>query len=365
MIRVLHVLSNLDINAGVMSVVMNYYRHIDREKIQFDFAYFFDVPGTHKTEIEELGGHYYLIGKPSLSLAFQKKMKHFFDEHDGEWQIVHCHPIWASEVIAPQAKKHGIKHIIQHSHSTKYGNNWLSEYRNRIIVSAIGLFATDYVACSEEAGQLLRTRKHITILKNAIECDRYKFNEKERERIRKEFGVSSDCIIIGHVGRFTAEKNQAFLIDVFNEISKLRETCLLVFVGDGVLRKSTEEYAYSKVVKGSVVFTGKRNDVPSLLSAFDVFVLPSKYEGVPYSVIEALASGLPCVISDSITKCVSSERTFYEDLEKSFQTWAERILSVSKKFENRIFTDEVKMLGFDIENEAKKMEKLYLNLLSE
>ena len=364
MIRVLHILSNLDINAGVMSVVMNYYRHIDRNAIQFDFAYFFEVPGTYKEEIQRLGGRYFFIGKPSFSISFQRTMKHFFDSHNSEWKIVHCHPIWAAEVIAPQAKKHGIKHVIQHSHSTRYGNNSLSEIRNTLIVSALRLFATDYAACSEEAGKLLRTKKSITILPNAIDCSRFTYNADARKMIRSEFRVPQNYTIVGHVGRFTAEKNQKFLIDVFNEIRKYSKDSLLVFVGDGALRKETEEYAAAQGLKDSIVFTGKREDVPDILSAFDVFVLPSKYEGVPFSVVEALASGLPCVISDTITRTVASERTFYENLGADLKIWAERILTSASMKRNREYSNEVKKLGFDIETEAKKMEDLYLNLLS-
>lgn len=362
MIRILQVVSDLDINSGALMVVMNYYRHIDRNKIQFDFIYFYEIEDdkmTHKEEIHSLGGRYYFIGKPKLSKQYQNKVKNYFDNHKGEYMAIHCHPIWAAEIFAPEAKKAGIKHVIQHSHSTKLGNNKLSIIRNRILMKGIDYFATDYAACSQEAAALLGKRE-VNIFRNAIDCQRFSFDQKERERIRKELIVDDDTILVGHVGRFTAEKNHLFLVDVFKEIVSQKKNFRLVLVGDGPLREQVQQYVLSiPVLNNRVFFLGRRSDIPSILSACDLFVLPSKYEGVPFAAIEAQAEGLHTVLSDCITKSIETKLTSYISLNVDLNDWAATIIEESKKNEDRNDQSAIINLGYDISVEAKKMEKYY------
>ena len=360
--RILHVVNNLNVNSGVMSVLMNYYRHVDRSVVQFDFIYFFEVEGAdYKQEIGKLGGRYYYIGKPGLSFSYQKKIKKFFQEHAGEFIAVHCHPIWSSEVFAIESKRAGIRHIIQHSHSTRLGNNPVSAIRNWFLVKVLGLFATEYAACSEEATVLLGRKKNVHIFRNAIECKKYSYDTKARDTIRREFDIPDNRLVLGHVGRFAAEKNHEFLIDIHECLVSQGVTSDLMLVGDGLLKDKMEQIVSARRLP-RVHFVGKRTDVPQLLSAFDVFVFPSKYEGVPLAVIEALATGLPCVISASITKSLQTSNTSFLELSLGPMGWAKKIAAIGCSANKRKSDYEIGSRGYDIEIEAKRLESYYRSL---
>ena len=362
MIKILHIVSDLDINSGAMNVVMNYYRNIDRSEIQFDFGYFNRMEGTYEEEIVKLGGRTFYLDSPSFLPKYQKKIKSFFEEHKGEYTAVHCHPIWASEIVAVAAKKVGIRHIIQHSHSTRLGNNKKSEIRNRVLMFAIGLFATNYVACSKDAAKLLGKKSDVHIFHNAIDCDRFLFNLEKRNEIRKQFNISDNEILVGHIGRFSEEKNQEFLISLFGTLLEKHSAARLILIGDGPLREQNEKFASQKKYTSKVIFTGKRTDIPDLLSSLDVFVLPSKYEGVPFAAVEAQACGLPCIISSTVTKEIESELTTYLDLEDDYRVWSEAILSAAGNKHDRKQQETIKALGYDIKVESKKMQDYYRSL---
>lgn len=368
MIRVLHVVNSLNINAGMMSVVMNYYRHINRDRVQFDFMYFTETSENHKEEISKLGGRIFTLGKPSFGIKYQKQLNLFFEQHKEEYIAVHCHPIWAAEFFSNAAKKNGIKHIIAHSHSTKFSDKKVSSIRNRIMVSIIGLFATDYIACSPEAAYLFGKRRvnngHVKILRNAIECKKFKYNEIERKRIRSEFGIDDKTLVIGNIGRFCIQKNQEFLLKVFKEILEIEPYAKMMIVGDGELRTKLETKIIELDIADSVILTGKRRDVNSTLSCMDVFVMPSLFEGAPVAAIEAQTAGLPCIMSDTITKSVGLSSTKYLSLTLSSQVWAEEVISIwkEKHLNNRNNSQEVTDAGFDIDKEAINLEYYYLSL---
>ncbi len=364
MIKILQVVSDLDINSGALMTVMNYYRHIDRNRIQFDFAYFYDEINsneTHKAEIHKLGGHCYHLGKPHISPSYFARLNTFFSTHKNEYAAVHCHPIWASEFIAISAKRSGIKHVIQHSHSTRLGNNHLSIIRNEVMLMWIGFFATDYAACSRNAARVLG-KKNVKIFHNAIDYKKFAFNPNARDILRKQYEISDDKIVIGHVGRFTAEKNQRFLIDLFAYISKKNiNNIVLMLVGDGELKEELQNEC-QRLKLTNVIFLGRRADVSDLLSAFDVFVLPSKYEGVPFAGLEAQAAGLGCVFSDTITREIETENTVYIPLNATFSKWLNVLIQETKCKKNRNERGAFLKSSYDIHKEAKKMEYYYCSL---
>lgn len=368
MVRVLHVVNSLNINAGMMSVVMNYYRNINRDKVQFDFMYFTEMPEDHKEEIVKLGGRIFTLGKPSFCGKYQKQLNLFFEQHKNEYIAVHCHPIWAAEFFSSAAKKNGIKHVIAHSHSTKFSHKKISSIRNRIMVSIIGLFATDYIACSPEAAYLFGKKRvkngDVKIIRNSIECKKFKYNEIERKRIRKELGIDDKTLVIGNVGRLSVEKNQEFLLKVFKELLEIEPYAKMMIVGDGELRPKLETKIMELDIKDYVILTGKRRDVAAILSCMDVFVMPSLFEGAPLSAIEAQTAGLPCIMSDTITKSVALSSTKYLSLTLSPKKWAEEIISVlkDKHLDNRKDYQEVIDAGFDIDKEAINLENYYLSL---
>lgn len=359
--RILQIVPSLNINAGMMSVIMNYYRHIDRSIIQFDFLYFFEMDQTYKDEILSLGGNVYYLGKPSFMHSFQVKYNQFLMQHKDEYLAIHCHPIFAPEIFSHVAKKNGIKHVIAHSHSTKYSDNKISAIRNYFINLFVGFCATDYMACSPEAAKLYGKRE-VTILRNSIEGEKYKFSLEDRNRIRLELDIDDSKVLVGHVGRFVAQKNHKMVIDIFESFHRINDNSVMLLVGDGPLKTEMEEYALSKVKDGSIIFLGRRSDIPQLLSAFDVFILPSLFEGAPVSAIEAQFAGLPCLLSDTITTSVNATDCEYLSIDLSPEFWANRI-KINTGFDDRLKKYQ-KMIdaGFDINSTAKKLQKYYISL---
>lgn len=368
MIRVLHVVSSLNINAGMMSVIMNYYRNIDRAEIQFDFWYFEEMKETHQFEINELGGRTFFMPFRTFKSSDQKEIRSFFQAHKGEYTAVHCHPIWASFIVAREAKRSGINHIIQHVHSTKFSEKPTSEKRNRILMKFIKWFATDYVACNQEAkylfGKQLAESGRVGIISNAIDVEKYKYDEDERERIREELLISEDAFVVGTIGRLSVEKNQLFIVDVFNELLKIHPNSRLIIVGDGRMRGEIERRIVELGIQSKTIMTGRRRDVQALLSAFDLFLMPSLFEGTPVSALEARSSGLPCLMSDTITKSINMSKMEYYSLNNSASNWAEETLSLSDQWGllDRYDYNVVTKHGFDIKMESKKLQNYYSKL---
>ena len=368
MIKILHVVSSLNINAGMMSVIMNYYRNIDRSKIQFDFWYFEEMKETHQAEITQLGGKTYFMPYRTFISSDQREIRRFFQEHKGEYIAVHCHPIWSSFVIAREAKHGGIKHVIQHIHSTKYSEKASSEKRNRLLMKFISWFATDYIACNQEAkylfGKQLAESGRVVIVPNAIDVEKYKYNEDERNRIREELLISDDTFVVGTVGRLSVEKNQLFIIDVFYELLRIHTDSKLIIVGDGKMREAIEQKIVDLNLQSKAILTGKRRDVQALLSAFDLFLMPSLFEGTPVSALEARTAGLPCLMSDTITKSVDMPGMDYYPLQRSSTEWANECFKLYEQWKtcNRHDYIEVVKRGFDIKTEAGKLQDYYVKL---
>ena len=368
MIRILHVVSSLNINAGMMSVIMNYYRNIDRDKIQFDFWYFSEMKETHLAEIQQLGGRTYYMPFKSFKLSDQRNIRRFFQEHKGEYAAVHCHPIWAAAIVAKEAKKSGIKHVVQHIHSTRYSEKKSSEIRNRLLMKFVGAYATDLIACNGDAALLFGKKAvksgKVTIFKNAIDIQDYIFEEKQRVLIRAEFKVSPDTLVVGNVGRFSAEKNHSFILKVFDRLHKKIPDSKLVLVGDGSCRKDVENEICELGLEDQVVLTGRRRDIGAILSGLDLFLMPSVFEGTPVSALEARASGLPCLLSDSISKSVEMDGVRFLSLKEPPERWAQEIIQFLGEWADHDRHDysEVVNHQFDIRTEALKLQDFYLGL---
>lgn len=364
--RILHIVSSLNVNSGMMSVVMNYYRHIERKKIQFDFLYLFEMENTYKEEIEKFGGKCYYIGNPKSICNYMREINNFFCTHKDEYDAIHCHPIYSSIMFGFFAKKNGIKRVVAHSHSTQYSDKKISKIRNKLLINFITFFATDYVACTEEAaslfGKRVNRKKKILILKNAIELDKYKFNIDYRKQIRKELNIDSMMEVLCHVGRFSSEKNQKFILDIFNYYHKEHPNSTLIMVGDGALKQEIMKYGESLGIDNYIVYTGKRKDVNKILSAADAFLLPSLFEGAPVSAIEAQTSGLDCYLSDTITRDVNIVNCKYLDVNLPIGRWVDSLnCSLNVKKRERAF-QILKESDYNIEKEVKILERFYLNL---
>ena len=366
-IRVLHFVSTLSRGSGVMSVIMNYYRHIDRDKVQFDFLHFIACEDSYMDEIRELGGKIYCIDKPGSSFQSIKQLNSFFRLHAGEYTWLHNHEVYLTFLLRPIAKRYGLEKFIVHCHATKYSDKTLNAVRNRILCLPIRFMKVERFACSEAAGKFLYGEKmlkagNVFIMHNAIDCEKFRFRPEVRERLRKEMGLDGK-FVIGHVGRFERQKNHEFLIEVFAEVKKSIPQAVLLLIGDGSLKERIKSSVVEADLKTSVIFLRQRSDVNEMLHVMDVFVLPSYYEGLPVSCIEAQANGLPCVISGTITKevCINENVTVC-NLEKSPCVWSESLRHLTNHtISQRILKqDSILKNGYCLESESAILRKKYL-----
>ena len=366
MMRVLHVVSTLGRGSGMMSFINNYYRKIDKSKFQFDFLYFSDISDSYEDEIMRMGGKVFKIGRPSLSRKYKRKVKEFFEANKNVYAAVHCHPIFASYLFHKPCKSNGINNIIQHSHSSKFSNKSISAIRNYIIGLSFDKSATDFMACSESAAKLLKgkfnNKRDITIINNAIDMDKYKYKELKRKEMRTRLGIKEYEFVIGNIGRFSKEKNHRYLINLFSNIYKINPKSKLLLVGDGILRDEIVRMVNERSLERNVLFTGVRDDVNDLLSAMDVFVLPSTFEGLGMVAIESQASGMYTFCSNGVpSEAFITDRAIRFNLEDNLHELAIKVNSF-KNYERVYQPYGLVNSGFDITKEVLKLENFYLSL---
>lgn len=363
-VKILHVVSTLSIDSGVMGVIMNYYRNIDHKKVQFEFLYFIKAEKNHISEIESMGGECHYLKKPSVGTI--NDYKTFFNNNASKYKAVHLHEIYLNWFIFPMAKKNGIKFLISHSHATKFSDKPISAIRNRILCIPLKKQANIFFACSKAAGYNAYGKKmmesgKVKVVNNAINIGKYKFDDHVRTEIRNRYSLG-DKLVIGHVGRFNEQKNHTFIIDIFNELKKREKRAKLLLVGDGPLMENTKSKVIKLGIANDVIFLGRRGDIPELLSAMDIFLLPSLFEGLPVVGVEAQASGLPIVFSETITREIGLFNYKYIDLDDSANIWAKEILNINLTKDRLDACYKVMKSGFDISQEAKKLEKIYLEM---
>lgn len=367
-IKILYINGNVMKRGGIESYMMNYYRHFDHNKIQIDFVVLGFEKGAYDDEIEALGGKIYNIPKKSKNyLGYLKGLNKIFVT--GEYRIVHSHLDAMSMTVLKQAKKSNVPIRIAHSHNTQHlTRNLIKLLINERARKKIKNYATHLFACSEPAGIWLYGNKafeegRVSIIKNAIDIDKFIFDKQKRKKIRKEFGLSEDEFVIGHVGRFEYQKNHRFLLETFASVVKLLPNAKLVLVGDGDLREKIENKIFKLNIQNNVILSGTREDVNNLYNLFDVFVLPSHFEGLGIVAIEAQANGLPCIVSDVVPREAKvTENIKFLSL-NDIDLWSNTITHFSTKMTNRrINRKHISELGYDINVEAKKLQQLYLSL---
>jgi len=358
-IRILHVVVNME-RGGAETLIMNLYRNVDRNKVQFDFLTCKD--GIFDGEIEKLGGIVHRI--PYVTdvgvIGYIKELNDFFSNHP--YTIVHSHMDKMSGFVLRSAKKAGIPHTIAHSHNTSSEGTLAAKVFKTIAGSLILKSATELLSCSKAASQwLFQSRaSSAKILKNGIDLERFSYSDNKRNLLRGELGFSRNDILLGHVGRFYKQKNHHFLIRVFYQVQKSNPLAKLVLVGEGELKNEIKQLVQQLGIKEKVFFLGSRGDVNDLLQAFDLFVFPSLHEGLPVTLIEAQGAGLPCFISDKITKEVDMEAGLAQFLPLEEAKWVEALQN--SNFPNRENTAfELKAKGYDIKETAKWLESYYLN----
>lgn len=359
--RILMVTGRMD-RGGTESMLMNHYRHVNRNLVQFDFVVHSDEPSDFDEEIKSLGGRIFSIPRFTLLNYFQyrKAWNQFFSDHR-EYRVVHVHHFLVAGIVLPIAAKNGVKVRIVHSHNTKPPIFILKEKVMWLFHHDLIKYSTLRLACSEAAGQYLFGNNRYEIFNNAIETKRYTFNEQARSALRAELGFSDSTFLVGHIGSFrTRQKNHAFLLDVFSEILKLNPDARLLLVGDGELRQEMEQKAVHLGVRDKCVFAGVRPDVSQLLSAMDVFVFPSFFEGLSVVSVEVQAAGLPCIASENVT--IESKLTdifWQKSLNDSAKEWAELAMSVHCENPREQYAYYVAQSGYEVENNIKKLEHYY------
>ena len=354
------------IGGGVEAVTINYYRNIDKNKVQLDFICDEDSTNIPYEEIEKMGGKVIIIPSYSKPFKYHKELKKVLKE--GNYKIIHSNINTLSVFSLFAAKCAGVPVRIAHSHSTTNKKEKKKNLMKQVLRPFSKVFATDYMCCSELAGRWLFGNKeydkgNVYLLNNAIDLDKFKYNESLRKTKRKELGIKDDTLVIGHIGRFVAQKNHDFLIDIFNEIHKKNNNSILLLAGQGPLMEDIKNKVKELNLEDSVKFLGQRNDANELYQAFDVFLLPSLYEGLPVVGVEAQAAGLLCYLSDDMTKETKVlDITKFMSLNNTPEEWADNILDDVKKYKRIDTSKEMTAKNFNIKEEAKKLEEYYLNL---
>lgn len=365
MIRVLQT-GMTDNLGGIENFLINYYRNIDKEKVQFDFVNIYDNKLCFQQEIEDLGGKVYDVPNyykhPIKYIKIVKKII-----KDNNYRIVHCNMNSAVMIFPLVAAKFAkAKVIIAHSHNSSSDKGFIKSALHWINKHWIPLFANNFWACSKVAGEWFYSKKIINgekfkVINNAVDIEKFMFDKDIRIKKRKELNFKQDEMIIGNVGRFSKQKNQVFLVKILNEILKQKENAKLVLIGVGPEQEKVRNLAETLGVKDKVVFLNQRNDINEVLMAMDIFILPSLYEGLPIAGIEAQATGVPCIFSDTITnELVLSEHAKLISLNDDISKWCEIIL---EEYSVKINREKMNTFAktYDIKLNAEKMMSYYEN----
>ena len=357
--------------AGTETFIMNYYRHLDSSIFQVDFIKRTKEPIVFEDEIISKGSKvYYLPRKGKNPLKYMRELREFFAIEGKNYDA-----IWYNAMAIPNldllkyAKKYGIKTRIIHSHSSMFKGNKVRQILHNLNRSKLPKTATHFFACSGIAADYMlpdEIRLSAQIIQNAIDVENFSFSEKDRLDLRTELGWN-DCKVIGNVGRLDIQKNQPFLIDVFNEACKKNPNLRLVIIGKVAGANSTVDLIKEKIksygIEDKVLLAGSQNDMKKWLSSLDLFVLPSIFEGLPLSAVEAQANGLPVLVSDAVTKELKIlDSIRYLSLNDSIDVWAKNILElveIPRSSELEI-KEMFKLKGFEIETQALTLQNILL-----
>ena len=357
-LRVLHVSAGMN-RGGSETFMMNLYRNVDRNKVQFDFILHTNEECAYNEEIRDLGGRIFSVPRYRgvNHFSYVRAWSAFFKEHP-EYRIIHGHVRSTASIYLKIARKYGLK-TIAHSHNTSSGKGIDAIVKN-ILQYPIRFIADYCFACSKSAGYwLFGQKRDFQVLNNSIDTAEFTFNENVRDKKREELKIQNK-LVIGHVGRFHSQKNHIYLIDIFNALHAKNDNSVLLLVGDGELRASIEEKIRSLNLTNNVILTGVRSDIPELLQAMDVFVFPSLFEGLGIVVVEAQAAGLPCIVADTIPREAHVTNLIENlSLNEPPVIWAKTILR-KLSYKRRDTQQEIIKCGYDIKETVKWLEEFYL-----
>lgn len=354
-------------SGGLTWYICQNYRFIDKSKIQFDFITY-DDKLEFKNEFEKIGANFYQIPKPIHFFSYVKKL--FEIQKKRQYEIIHLNLSYANVLPIIVAKIIGIKTIIIHSHSTQIDDKrflarFAKENIHRFGKLLIPKIANVFLACSIPAakwmfGKSIADFNKYMIIHNAIFIEKYIFSINIREKKRLELGIEAETFCVGHIGRFTYQKNHEYLLKIFAEVLLKRPNSKLVLIGDGDNLQNIKDLVKEKKLYDKILFLGNRKDVPELMQIMDCFVLPSRFEGLPIVGIEAQTAGLPCFFADTITKELGiTDLAHFIPLQVTPKEWVEQILQNSN-IDRKDMSKEISAAGYDIKTEIKNMEKIYI-----
>ena len=358
------------LKGGIQSLVIDWVKRFDKEKIQVDFLLLDD--GNEyllEKELENMGCHVYKlkgiwINKPTDFIKYAKALNSFFKEHH-HYKVVHMHSSSKNYMVLKYAKKYKIPIRIAHSHCTAFQTkNPIKKAIGKMLKPLLIKYSTNFFACSKIAGEWLFGKKIVQsnrfkIIHNAVDYNKFKYNETTRKKVRKELKIKDNEILIGHVGRFTNQKNHTFLIDIFHEITKINSNVKLIMIGTGIEEDEIKEKVKKLNLQEKVIFAGFKDDVSTYYQAIDIFILPSLSEGLGVVLIEAQASGIPCFASKDVIPNEAKVTSLLSliDLKESAQDWAKKISNINIQ---RIDTyEQLTKSNYLIEDTIKEIMKVY------
>lgn len=349
------------VGGGVEAVVMNYYRHIDRSKVQFDFLVDSDSTLVPRDEIESLGGRVFEIPPYQHVIEYQRELQRLFRQEG--WRIVHSHINALSVFPLRAAKKVGVPVRIAHSHSTSGKGEHAKNAMKAVLKTQANRYPTHRFACSKYAGEWLFGKDSMfRVMPNAVDLSRFAPNDSDRVKTRKSLGVGEGQFLVGHIGRFVEQKNHFFLLEIFKSFLSICPEAVLALVGTGPLLDQVKDKARELDIDDSVLFLGTRSDAPSLYRAFDVFCLPSLYEGLPMVGVECQASLTPILASNAITReAAATSLMRFQSLSDSPMDWARTLFEISHK-KSYLPSEIAGIRTFDIRNAAEQLELFYLSV---
>lgn len=357
-IRVLHVVTYMG-RGGLETMIMNYYRQIDRNEIQFDFLVHRDFEADYDSEIISLGGNiYHMPALNPFSPKYYRSLCDFFSTH--QYDIVHSHLDCLSAYPLSVAQKYGVKNRIAHAHNKNQDRNL--KYPIKMLSKVmIPYFATQLFACSDEAGKWMFRGRDFAVMRNAIDSRKFLYSPEKEQDMKRKFGIENK-FVIGHIGRFNPQKNHKFLVKIFEKVLKKDPEAVLLLIGSGDGQKEIETQVRTLGIENSVMFLGSRDDIPALLQGVDVFVFPSLYEGLGIAAVEAQAAGVPCILSEEVPReCKLCENVEFLSLEDPDDVWADHICQ--HKFDMK--TDNINSIcdqGYDIVRNVEWLQKFYMSM---
>lgn len=346
--------------AGTETFMINVLRNIDRQKFHIDFLLFSNSTSFYSVEAEQLGSNIYRLPPRNRGFNYYKSLNAFFKEKASQYSAIHyCGGNVSSIAPIYYAYKYNIPVRIVHSHnSSSQGlKNKIMHLINRNFLTKL---STCNLACSTLASKYFFGKKPCIIVKNGINVDSYRFNEERRNKLRSEYGISLSTHVLGHIGRFEDVKNHSFLLDIFCEYKKIHAESKLLLIGSGILEDKIKQKAKDLGLEEDILFLGLRNDIPDILCSMDCFVMPSLFEGLPFVLVEAQATGLPCVIADTINKDAKlTPYLLFRSLRDNLGLWVEDIKTIIRANNREKGTKYIDDNGFNILSTVKYLEYLY------